>query len=195
MGGLRIVPWRGRRRRVAERMSTWPLERFPSPSLFRLSVVQSPPLRARLGLIVREAATARGLPHPGTVEGGRPEGVGEGAGGMTWGEGDGPPTELGGGRRDFRWPWCSSRRCTRFDPPDLEHVGLAAKTASRRFVYERERESVNVCVNEVLYSRLILKERHSMKCLLMVLWEYMGVGSGMGWLLPLWSRHEAKLVL
>lgn len=59
----------------------------------------------------------------------------------------------------------------------------------------RERESVNVCVNEVLYSRLILKERHSMKCLLMVLWEYMGVGSGMGWLLPLWSRHEAKLVL
>lgn len=76
---------------MAERKSTWPLERFPSPSLLRLSVVQSPPLLARLGLIVREAATARGLPHPGTVEGGRPEGVGEGAGGMTWG-GRGRPT-------------------------------------------------------------------------------------------------------
>lgn len=132
-------------------MSTWPLERFPSPSLLRLSVVQSPPLLARLGLIVREAATARGLPHPGTVEGGRPEGVGEGVGGMTWGEGDGPPTELGGGRRDFRWPCSSEWRCTRFDPTDPEHVGLAARTASQR----------RVCVNELLYSFLILKESHS----------------------------------
>ena len=43
-----------------------------------LSVVQSPPLLARLGLIVREAATARGLPHPGTARGGEGlEGVGE----------------------------------------------------------------------------------------------------------------------
>lgn len=43
-----------------------------------LSVVQSPHLLARLGLIVREAATARGLPHPGTVRGGDGlEGVGE----------------------------------------------------------------------------------------------------------------------
>lgn len=75
-------------------MSTWPLERFPSPSLLRLSVVQSPPLLARLGLIVREAATARGLPHPGTEEGGRPEGVGEGAGGMTWGKGMAHPRNL-----------------------------------------------------------------------------------------------------
>lgn len=43
-----------------------------------LSVVQSTPLLARLGLIVREAATARGLPHPGTARGGDGlEGVGE----------------------------------------------------------------------------------------------------------------------
>lgn len=34
-----------------------------------LNVVQSPPVLARLGLIVREAATARGLPHPGTTRG------------------------------------------------------------------------------------------------------------------------------
>lgn len=62
-----------------------------------LSVVQSPPLLARLGLIVREAATARGLPHPGTARGGDGlEGVGEGAGEMTWG-GRGCPT-LGSGR-------------------------------------------------------------------------------------------------
>lgn len=146
-GGMRIVPWRGRRRRVAERMSTWPLERFPSPSLLRLSVVQSPPLLARLGLIVREAATARGLPHPGTVEGGRPEGVGEGAGGMTWGEGDGPPSELGDGRRDFRWPWCSGWRCTRVDPAKPRTCGPGRISAPC------------VCVNELLYKPLILKGR------------------------------------
>lgn len=82
-----------------------------------LSVVQSPPVLARLGLIVREAATARGLPHPGTTRGEMGlEGVGEGAGGMTWGEGDVLPSDLGGEGRDFRragaamggarsWPW------------------------------------------------------------------------------------------
>lgn len=43
-GGGRVVSWRGRRRRVAERMSTWPLESFPSPSLLRLSVLCNLPL-------------------------------------------------------------------------------------------------------------------------------------------------------
>lgn len=92
--------------------------------------MQSPPLLARLGLIVREAATARGLPHPGTGKGGRPKGVGEGAGGMTWGEGDELPSELGDVGRDFRLPWFTGGRCMRFDPPDPAHVGLAADTAS-----------------------------------------------------------------
>lgn len=72
-------------------------------SVSLLSVVQSPPLLARLGLIVREAATARGLPHPGTARGGDGlEGVGEGAGCMTWGEGDVLPWHLGRRGRDFR---------------------------------------------------------------------------------------------
>lgn len=83
-----------------------------------------PPLLARPELIVREAATARGLPHPGTARGvDGLEGVGEGAGGMTWGEGDVLPSDLGGEGRDFRraeatvggacgWPWsgqCGTR--------------------------------------------------------------------------------------
>ena len=75
---------------------------LPQPASL-LSVVQSPPSLARLGLIVREAATARGLPHPGTARGGDGlEGVGEGAGGVTWGAGDVLPSHLGGAGRDFR---------------------------------------------------------------------------------------------
>lgn len=75
---------------------------LPQPA-WLLSVVQSPPSLARLGLIVREAATARGLPHPGTARGGAGlEGVGEGAGGVTWGEGDVLPLQPGGEGRDFR---------------------------------------------------------------------------------------------
>lgn len=75
----------------------------PPVSFASLSVVQSSPVLARLGLIVREAATARGLPHPGTARGvDGLEGVGEGAGGMTWGEGDVLPSNLGGEGRDFR---------------------------------------------------------------------------------------------
>lgn len=62
--------------------STWRPEVLPSPSPLRLlSVVQSPPVLPRLGLIVREAATARGLPHPGTTAGGRGRWAGGNGGG------------------------------------------------------------------------------------------------------------------
>lgn len=52
--------------------------RSPPPVRFAAKCCAIYPLLARLGLIVREAATARGLPHPGTARGGDGlEGVGE----------------------------------------------------------------------------------------------------------------------
>lgn len=113
---------------------------LPQPA-WLLSVVQSPPSLARLGLIVREAATARGLPHPGTARRGDGlEGVGEGAGGVTWGEGDVLPSQLGGEGRDFRRAGAAGggARALARSGPGPGHVGPAARTPSG----PRERDGV-----------------------------------------------------
>lgn len=121
-------------------MAAW---ESPLPQSARLlSVVQSPPVLARLGLIVREAATARGLPHPGTARGvDGLEGVGEGAGGMTWGEGDVLPSELGDEGRDFRcagatvggaraWPWSGQSGARGLK--GKHHLPASVKVCTRR---------------------------------------------------------------
>lgn len=63
------LPELGGCRRVVEGASTWRPEAFPSPSPLRFKCCAISPLLVRLGLIVRGAATARGLPHPGTARG------------------------------------------------------------------------------------------------------------------------------
>ena len=73
VGGMWIVPCSGgggpsQGGRGSKHMAARGVPLPQSASL--LSVVQSAPLLARLGLIVREAATARGLPHPGIARGG-----------------------------------------------------------------------------------------------------------------------------
>lgn len=94
--------------------STWRPAAVPSPRPAWLpSVVQSPPPPglARPGLIVREAATARGLPHPGTARGGPAGGrsdVGKRGGGRDFRRA-GPgsragPGHVGGGQHRIRPP-------------------------------------------------------------------------------------------
>ena len=80
-----------------------------------LSVVQSPPLLARLGLIVREAATARGLPHPGTAGGGRwARGSGGGRGLYDVGGRGSPTLASGEGRAGLPARRGHGGRCTRW---------------------------------------------------------------------------------
>lgn len=86
----------------------------PPPARLASECCAISPFASSAGLIVREAATARGLPHPGTARRGDGlEGVGEGAGGVTWGEGDVLPSQLGGEGRDFRRAGAAGGRRTR----------------------------------------------------------------------------------
>lgn len=142
----------------------------PPPVCFACLCCAISPLANSAGA---HCARGRHRPRPPTSGywgGGAGRREGEGAGDMTWGEGDGPPSELRGEGRDFLWSWC---------PGGGAHPLL--RWAQNRWVCQETPHLGVLCVKA---QTVDLHWRVTLNCLLTVVWEQMGVGSGMGCLLP-----------